>query len=101
MNIILLNDNQIKNLNEFEISGRIFRHLHDVLHAKPGDKYKAGIFNGQYGTLEILSMTSDSCIWKYTEEPELKIITNNNNQNIDLILAMPRPKELKRIIKGK
>ena len=66
-------------------------HIRNVLHAQAGDTLKTGFINGPVGTSRIERMTADAvwlspCHEETAPEPWM-----------DLILAAPRPKVLKRL----
>jgi len=66
-------------------------HIRDVLRSGVGDTLRTGIINGQVGTSRIERMDSDN----------IRLTTHHNETAlepwIDLILAAPRPKVLKRL----
>lgn len=68
------------------------RHVLDVLHGVVGQTLKTGTLDGAIGTAEILSVTSDA----------VTVRTRHDRPSprpwIDLVLAPPRPRVLKRLL---
>jgi RsmE family RNA methyltransferase len=71
------------------------QHIREILQAKPGDSIKVGDVNGLIGTAEILTIDSDGVALQVTltQAPPVKL-------PLTLILALPRPKVLRRIIRN-
>ena len=69
-------------------------HVNKVLNAKVGDRLKIGQLGGKLGSAIIKTITSDSI--------QLSDIQLNNNPpaklNLTVVLALPRPKVLRRLI---
>ena len=75
------------------LRGRRFEHIRDVLKTAPGAPLRAGVLGGTRHTAIIRSMTTDSCeIELATTTPPLP------RAGIDILLALPRPKCLKRLL---
>jgi RsmE family RNA methyltransferase len=75
------------------LRGRRLTHAREVLHVRPGAMVKVGLLGGQRGRGEVIR-TSE-------EELELKVVLDESpppRANVDLVLAMPRPKQLKRVL---
>jgi RsmE family RNA methyltransferase len=98
MNIILFKESPAD--NDIEIKGRYFKHLKYVLKASKGSTFRAGIINGNEGFIKIIKEKKDAYTVRFennkiqSQRPSLEI-----NRTIDIILALPRPKELKRIFR--
>ncbi len=92
MNIILLQPDEIRN-NLAEITGRRLDHILRVIKSVPGDYLKIGIVNGPMGTGIIRSIDRNRVILEIQEEE-----AEPPRSEIDLILALPRPIMLKRIL---
>lgn len=73
------------------VSGPRFRHIRDVLKKGAGDIVCAGLLNGPLGEGHIVAVERDALrlLFKAGEVPR--------EQRVDLILAMPRPKVMKRL----
>ena len=93
MNILLLEHEQINN-SLATVSGEKARHISNILKLKVGDSLRVGIINGKIGEGEIINI----------EEDEIKLLIQCDSLppdtiDITIILAMPRPKALRRILK--
>ena len=93
MNILLLEHEQINN-SLATVSGEKARHISNILKLKVGDSLRVGIINGKIGKGEIINI----------EEDEVKLLIQCDTLppdaiDITIILAMPRPKALRRILK--
>lgn len=93
MNLILLRKEDMIAPNLARVSPRQEKHIRKVHRAECGKTLRVGLENGKIGTGKILSM----------ERGDLKLEVEWNEEPpapvpIRLILAMPRPKALKRII---
>jgi 16S rRNA (uracil1498-N3)-methyltransferase len=93
MNLLLVTEADFIKGNRVHIKGRRHKHLLEVLESKPGDEIKAGLLGGKVGTAQILKSSAD--------ESELELSLNEDppiGSNIQLIIGLPRPKSLLRII---
>ena len=94
MNLILLFENDfISGTQEVRIDDRRLKHILYVHRAQVGDRLKVGLANGKTGTGEVIYKSKSELIMKVqlTEEPPPPIPAT-------LLLALPRPKMLKRIL---
>jgi RsmE family RNA methyltransferase len=75
------------------LSGRRLIHAREVLRVKPGATVKVGLLGGMRGRGEVLSVGEDQVVLevKLDEHPPPRA-------GIDLVLGMPRPKQLKRVL---
>lgn len=92
MNLILINPQEIDD-NTVIFKDQRSTHIRKILRAKKGDSVKIGIINGSIGTGQILDIATDSVT--------LSIHANDPpppKAEIDLILALPRPIMLKRVL---
>ncbi len=94
MNIIILTKTDQIKKNVFEISDNRFIHIKDILKSKAGNILEIGLLNGPTGYGEIIKIDSLSAIIKIIELVEL----NNFEFRIDIILALPRPQTLKKVL---
>ena len=94
MNILLIDPININN-NRTVICEEKSWHILNILKLKKGDKIRVGIINGKMGTGKILSTLTG----RVTIEIECSIEAPRHPE-IQLILAMPRPKVLRRILKS-
>jgi RsmE family RNA methyltransferase len=94
MNLILLFESDFVGNDRVVLSGRRLRHMTDVHKAKRGDTLRVGIVNGLMGTGTVLSIDSTSC------EMEVSCADLRPPKPLPctLLLALPRPKVLRRLI---
>jgi len=95
MNLLLLLPDDFISSDRVQIRGRRLQHLNKVIKAKSGDALKAGLLNGGIGRAEILTLNNDVAELRVdlcdTPPPSLPL---------NLILALPRPKMLRRILQA-
>lgn len=93
MNLILLFQEDFIDENKVSLKGRRLNHVLSVHRAQLGDTLKIGIVNGKIGTGLITSLTTDAL------EMEVKLTdAPPKPSNIQIILAMTRPKVFKRVL---
>jgi len=93
MNLILLSDTDFLTPTRVILNGRRFLHIQDILKAQCGKSLTVGKVNGPIGQGEIVSKKSDAV------ELEVKFDSNPPEAlPLSLILALPRPPMLKRIL---
>lgn len=93
MNIVLLDPRQTESKIWSITSKRQLEHLNTHLEVKVGDTLKVGILNGKRYLTEILEISEQAV--------QIKPITEESVPNklpVTLIVAMPRPKVLRRLI---
>lgn len=84
--------------NELDAAGRITcadgraEHMRRILKVHPGDTVKIGIINGPRGQARVVSTTADSVILETILDSDPPAVPP-----VDLLLALPRPKVLKRL----
>jgi RsmE family RNA methyltransferase len=93
MNWLLLEPFDIPPDSPVVLRGEQARHAREVLHAAPGQRLRLGIVDGPLGNGEVLSTDPDGSIrlradWDSVPPPRPRI---------DLLLAMPRPKVMRRL----
>lgn len=92
MNLLLLEPDELGADNVATVGGVRARHLRQVLRAEPGRPVRIGLIDGPLGTGTVLSLNDDharlTCAFN-TTTPSLP--------PVDLLLALPRPKVLKRL----
>ena len=95
MNIILFEKNEL--VGETVImDGDRARHIVKILRSKPGDTLKVGMIEGEIGKGVITDLSKKQ---PYRVRLEVSLTEKNiNKPRIDIMLAMPRPIMLKRIL---
>lgn len=93
MNLLLFEQKELHG-NTLKIAGRRAEHIIHVLGLQPGDSLKVGMINGNIGTADVLHIDDGGIelgVRLTTAPPE--------EPYIELILALPRPIMLQRILK--
>ena len=93
MNLLLLKQDDLTSTDHAIVRGRQLSHLHTTLKVSVGDTLTVGIENDVCGTAELIALSA--------EEAELKLDCNTLPPNplpLKLVLALPRPKMLRRVV---
>ncbi len=93
MNLIILFEQDFTTENKVRLKGRRLNHVLSVHRASVGDTLRVGLLNNKMGKGLITKLNE--------EEMEMEVELTDLSPpplNVQLILAMPRPKALKRII---
>lgn len=93
MNILILYPDCFFSPDLARVKGRQLTHIHNVLKCGTGDTLEIGLINGLIGTAEIININAEEATLRchlYKEPPTPLPVT--------LILALPRPKMMRRII---
>jgi RsmE family RNA methyltransferase len=95
VNLILLFPDDFAPDGTVRLAGRRARHVHEVHRARVGDQLGVGRVNGQVGTGTVLLVERDEVRLsvRLSEDPPPP-------SGIDLMLAMPRPKVLRRVLQS-
>lgn len=95
MNLILLFPDDLTADGTVRLTGRRARHVHDVHRAQVGESLTVGRVNGLVGKGTVLAVAPD--------EVRLSVVLSEDPPpptGLDLLLAMPRPKVLRRILQS-
>lgn len=94
MNLLLFSDADRIDDNRILITGRRLRHLRQVLGSATGDKLRVGELGGLIGVGEILEISNEGAVIAIglDQAPPGKL-------PLCLVLALPRPKMLRRILR--
>ncbi len=92
MNLILLEPAEIDDAGGATLEGVRARHVAEVLRAGPGDRIRIGQLNGPLGQGEVLEVAGGRVTLRCAFDP-----APPSRPAIDLLLAVPRPKVLKRL----
>ena len=91
MNLILLEPEEVDGHQTATLTGRRARHVTDVLKAEPGQALRVGVLNGPIGLGTVTSVGNRTvtlhCAFDHLPQ----------RPRIDLLLALPRPKVLRRL----
>lgn len=93
MNLILLNDGDFFSANRVRLEGRRLQHVQSVHRAAVGDNLRVGRLDGLIGAGTVVAMGQ--------ERLELEVVLDQPPPAplpVTLLLALPRPKMLKRIL---
>ncbi len=95
MNLILLFPDDFASDGTVRLTGRRARHVHEVHRARVGDSLTVGRVNGQVGKGEVLFVEPDEVRLsvRLSEDPPPPT-------ELHLLLAMPRPKVLRRVLQS-
>jgi 16S rRNA (uracil1498-N3)-methyltransferase len=92
VNLILFESHEVSPQFEAEVSGPRAEHLIRVLKVAPGDEVRIGIINGRRGTGTVVSTSEHSVQLQCALEEAIP-----PTPRVDLLLALPRPKVLRRL----
>ena len=96
MNLILLFHNDfIAGTNRVRLRGRRLKHVLDVHRAAAGDTLRVGLLNARMGTGRVLSLEAD-----YLDMEVLLDQAPPPALSVTLVLALPRPKVLRRVLRS-
>ena len=93
MNLILLEPSDHLDGDRYVVTDARARHVVDVLRAEPGQELRVGLLDGPEGTAKVLAASADRV--------ELLCTFADRAQNralVDLVLAVPRPKSLRKVL---
>jgi len=94
MNLILIDSAEVSSKREIYLEDARALHIRNVLRAQPGDTVRVGILNGpMYQAVLLKQDTAGVCL----SLPESSISPPPPRPRVDLLLALPRPKVMKRL----
>lgn len=93
MNLLLLEPVDFVAANRVRLRDRRLKHLQEVHRAEPGETLRVGLLGGAMGRGQLLHLASDEAQLEveFDQPPPAKL-------PITLLLALPRPKMLKRVL---
>ena len=93
MNLLLLGPEELRPDGTARLSGRRLVHAREILRLTRGGKLRVGVLGGATGVAEVLRLDERELVIlaSLTEAPPAR-------PGIDLLLALPRPKALRRIL---
>ena len=92
MNLLLLETDQLSAGETVRLGGPQARHLLTVLAATPGDEVRIGLVNGPLGRGRVMATSDDVVDLRCTFDNTIPALPP-----VDLLLALPRPKVLRRL----
>lgn len=95
MNLLLLEDSDFIAADRVQLSGRRLKHLNEVHRAAVGDSLRVGRLGGLLGSGELLELSKQHAVLRI----ELNQIAPAKLP-VTLVLALPRPKMLRRILQS-
>lgn len=95
MNLLLLQPQDLVSETRAMIQGPRLQHLQEILKASIGDRLNVGLLNGLMGQARIESLENNQATLSFTlDQPPPAALP------LTVVLALPRPKMLKRILKN-
>ncbi|MGZ6124199.1 MAG: 16S rRNA (uracil(1498)-N(3))-methyltransferase [Myxococcales bacterium] len=93
MNLLLLRPDELLPDGTARLRGPRLLHAREVLRLSEGDVLRAGILNGLIGTAELVHLDTAEMVLRptLTDQPPAR-------PGVDLLLALPRPKALRKIL---
>jgi RsmE family RNA methyltransferase len=92
VNLILLEPEEINAAGDIVLSGVRAAHLLDVLRVEPGHEVRVGVLDGPRGTAIVQSVGDETVTLRCALDDEIP-----PRPAIDLLLAVPRPKVMRRL----
>ncbi len=94
MNLLLFRQDECGDDGRVSLTDYRLQHLHEVIESSEGDSLRVGEIGGQMGRGEIIKLSDDEAILEVAldQPPPDKL-------PLHLILALPRPKMLRRILR--
>lgn len=93
MNLLLIEPEELREDGSAQLTGRRHLHAREVLRAQEGDVLRVGLRGGSVGTATVIGQTDKSLDLKVTLDAGAP-----PRSGVTLILAVPRPKALKRLL---
>jgi RsmE family RNA methyltransferase len=93
VNLLLLRPEELAPDGTATLTGRRLLHAKEVLQLSRGDVLRVGVIGGLRGEAEVVSLGAEALVLRatLTQEPPPRA-------GVDLLLALPRPKALKKIV---
>ncbi|MEW6435185.1 MAG: 16S rRNA (uracil(1498)-N(3))-methyltransferase [Myxococcota bacterium] len=93
MNLLLLQPGEVSPDGRAHLTGRRHQHAREVLQVQAGQTLRVGVRGGRVGTAVVVSESPSGLVLQVTLDAEPP-----PRAGVDLVLAIPRPKALKRVI---
>ncbi|MCB0355709.1 MAG: 16S rRNA (uracil(1498)-N(3))-methyltransferase [Bdellovibrionales bacterium] len=95
MNLIAITETDFTSSSQVVLHGRRFEHIKNILKVKNGQKLRVGLLNGKMGWGEVCKISTSSVNLEVNLQE-----TPPPAAQVDLIMALPRPKTLPRIVQS-
>jgi 16S rRNA (uracil1498-N3)-methyltransferase len=92
VNIVLLEPAEVPPNGVVRLADGRARHVIEVLRARVGDSLRVGVVDGPFGFATILEVAGGAVVFSFKLESAAP-----NRPRVDLLLAVPRPKVLRRL----
>ncbi|MBL8952137.1 MAG: 16S rRNA (uracil(1498)-N(3))-methyltransferase [Myxococcaceae bacterium] len=93
MNLLLLEPSELGSDGTARLRDRRLQHAREVLRAREGDSLRVGVLGGAMGTARVAALTKEELVLETVlTEPAPP------RAGVDLLLAIPRPKALKKVL---
>ena len=92
VNLIILEAGDVNGVGDVSLTGARAAHLVKTLHVELGQQVRIGVLDGPHGTAIVQSVRDDTVDLRCTLEAEIP-----RRPNVDLLLAVPRPKVMRRL----
>jgi RsmE family RNA methyltransferase len=92
VNLIIVEAGEVSGEGRVRLTGARAEHLRRVLHAAPGQRIRVGLLDGPAGTGEVQSVSADGIDLHCTFAAAA-----SDRPRVDLLLALPRPKVMRRL----
>lgn len=92
MNLILIDPNEVSPRGDVALQDHRAAHIREVLNGREGQSLRVGLLNGPTGTGMIRSVRDDEITLRCVFGTEPPLVPQ-----VDLLLALPRPKVMKRL----
>jgi RsmE family RNA methyltransferase len=93
VNLLLLHPEELQEDGTVRLSGRRLKHAREVLEAAEGDELRVGVLHGKIGTARVARISDDELVLEARLDADPP-----PRSGAHLILALPRPKALRKIL---
>lgn len=95
MNLLIVETDELDSNKQLRLSGRRLKHLNEILKLQAGDKLRVGQLGGQIGVGLVRTIDTQVAVIDVSleQEPPAPL-------PLSVVLALPRPKMLRRILRG-
>ncbi len=98
MNLLILESDEVDDDGRVRIEGRRAKHLRHVLKVTPGQRLRGGLLDGPRVTVTVESLEDRGEICLRVDGEDSTAPESTNGPRIELIVALPRPQVLHRVL---